>query len=45
MDIDNIMQLLPHRFPMLLVDNVEELEAMEYAKGIKAVTYDDSQQA
>ena len=39
--IDGIMELLPHRFPMLLVDNVEELEVMEHAKGIKAVTYNE----
>lgn len=41
LDINNIMELLPHRFPMLLVDSVEEFEAMEYARGIKSVTYNE----
>ena len=41
LNIDKIMDILPHRFPMLLVDEVNELEPMEYAKGIKAVTYNE----
>jgi 3-hydroxyacyl-[acyl-carrier-protein] dehydratase len=35
------MELLPHRFPMLLVDVVEELKPGEYAKGYKCVTYNE----
>lgn len=41
MDISEIMELLPHRFPMLLVDKVETIEAGEYATGYKYVTYNE----
>ena len=37
MDIDAIRQILPHRYPMLLVDRIEELED-ERVVGIKNVT-------
>jgi 3-hydroxyacyl-[acyl-carrier-protein] dehydratase len=37
MNIDEIRQILPHRYPMLLVDRIEELEA-ERVVGIKNVT-------
>ena len=35
------MDLLPHRFPMLLVDTVEELIPLVSAKGTKAVTINE----
>lgn len=41
LNIDDVLKLLPHRFPMLMVDEVSEIEPMEYAKGIKAVTYNE----
>lgn len=41
MDINEIMQLLPHRFPMLLVDKVETIEAGERAAGYKYITYNE----
>ena len=35
MDINEIQQLLPHRYPFLLVDRVIELQPGEKAVGIK----------
>lgn len=40
LDIQAIRELLPHRFPMLLVDRIEELEA-ERVVGIKNVTMNE----
>jgi len=40
-DIRAIMTLIPHRFPMLLVDRVEDLVPDRSAKGIKAVTINE----
>ena len=37
MDIQAIRDILPHRYPMLLVDRIEELEA-ERVVGVKNVT-------
>jgi 3-hydroxyacyl-[acyl-carrier-protein] dehydratase len=37
LDIQAIRDILPHRFPMLLVDRIEELEA-DRVVGIKNVT-------
>src|ERR1700731_5243615 len=37
LDIQAIREILPHRFPMLLVDRIEELEA-DRVGGIKNVT-------
>lgn len=36
-----IMEILPHRAPFLLVDRIEELESGKRAVGIKAVTYNE----
>jgi len=36
-DIVGIMEMIPHRYPFLLIDKVTELEA-EQAVGIKNVT-------
>lgn len=38
MDINEIMELLPHRYPFLLVDRIIELEPGKRAVGIKNVT-------
>ena len=35
---NQIMEILPHRYPMLLVDRIDELEPGVRAKGIKCVT-------
>lgn len=38
MDIKEIMQVLPHRYPLLLVDRIESLKKGEEVVGIKNVT-------
>ena len=40
MDIQQIWDILPHRYPMLLVDRIEELEE-ERVVGIKNVTINE----
>lgn len=41
LDIRKIQRILPHRFPMLLVDRVLEIQGDQRAIGIKNVTYND----
>ena len=41
LDIREIMEILPHRYPFLLVDRVTELEGCERAVGIKNVTMNE----
>jgi len=41
MNIRDIMQLLPHRYPFLLVDRVLEIEGYHRAVGIKNVTVNE----
>jgi len=41
MDVRRIMAALPHRYPMLLVDRVEELVPNERIRAIKAVTINE----
>jgi 3-hydroxyacyl-[acyl-carrier-protein] dehydratase len=38
LDIDGIKQIIPHRYPFLLIDRVEEHEPGRRAVGIKNVT-------
>ncbi|OVE77641.1 3-hydroxyacyl-[acyl-carrier-protein] dehydratase FabZ, partial [bacterium F11] len=38
MDINQIMEAIPHRYPFLLIDRVDILEEGKKAKGLKAVT-------
>lgn len=40
--IGEIMRLLPHRFPMLLVDRVLEVEPGKRAKGLKNVSMNEA---
>ncbi len=40
-DIQEILQLLPHRYPFLLVDRIVELEIGKRVVGIKNVTYNE----
>ena len=35
LDVTEIKKILPHRFPMLLVDRILDLEPMKWAVGIK----------
>jgi len=41
MDIDQIMELLPHRYPFLMIDRVEEVEPGERAVAVKCVTVNE----
>lgn len=41
MDINEIMQVLPHRYPFLLVDRIEAMEPGQRAVGIKNVTINE----
>lgn len=40
-DIMRIMQLLPHRYPFLLVDKIIEMDGDKSAVGVKNVTYNE----
>lgn len=41
MDIRSLMRILPHRYPMLLVDRVTEIESDTHIRGIKNVTINE----
>ena len=41
LDTKQIMEILPHRAPFLLVDRIDELEPGKRAVGVKAVTYNE----
>jgi len=41
MDIKEIMRILPHAYPFLLVDRIIEVEAGKRIVGIKNVTYNE----
>ena len=41
MDIKQITRILPHRFPMLLVDRVIEMDSINHAVGIKNVSMNE----
>ena len=43
MDIAGILKILPHRYPFLLVDRIQELEPGTRAVGIKNVTANEPQ--
>jgi beta-hydroxyacyl-ACP dehydratase FabZ len=38
LDVREIMTILPHRYPMLLLDRITELEPMIFARGYKNIT-------
>lgn len=40
-DITRILEMIPHRYPMLLVDRLEEIELGERAVGLKNVTFNE----
>ena len=42
-DIQRLMELLPHRYPFLLVDRIVEARGDEYGVGIKNVTANEPQ--
>ena len=41
LDIRQIQELLPHRYPFLLIDRITDLEAGKWARAIKCVTADE----
>jgi beta-hydroxyacyl-ACP dehydratase FabZ len=41
LSVKEIQEILPHRYPMLLVDRILELEPMKRAVGIKCVTVNE----
>ena len=41
MDIAKVMEFLPHRFPLLLVDRVTETDNASFIHGIKNVTINE----
>lgn len=41
MDIKEIQKIIPHRYPFILVDRIEELEPGKSAKGYKNVSIND----
>jgi len=43
MDINKIMEYLPHRYPFLLVDRILEIEVPKRIVGLKNVTFNEPQ--
>ena len=41
MDIKKILELLPHRYPFLLIDRVTDYKAGEYLDGYKNITFNE----
>lgn len=41
MNVEKILGYLPHRFPMLLVDRILEIESGKSIKGLKCVTFNE----
>ena len=41
LDIDAIQKILPHRYPFLLVDRIEEMESRKRVVGVKNVTINE----
>lgn len=42
MNVEQIMEILSVRYPMVLLDEVDELNVLESAKGHKAITYNEA---
>jgi len=40
-DIQDVLKLLPHRYPFLLVDRIRDMDGDSYGVGIKNVTYNE----
>lgn len=40
---NQIEQILPHRYPFLLVDRIEECEPGKWARGVKCVSANEMQ--
>ena len=42
LNVQEIMEIIPNRYPIMMVDKVTELEPGKYVKAIKNVTYNES---
>ncbi len=42
LDVKRIMELIPHRYPMLLIDRLKDIVPFESATGIKNVTINEN---
>jgi 3-hydroxyacyl-[acyl-carrier-protein] dehydratase len=42
LDSNQIQEIIPHRYPFLLIDRVDELDVGSRAKGIKCVTVNEA---
>ena len=40
-DLQGIMELLPHRYPMLLVDRILDFEPRQWIRGLKNITFNE----
>lgn len=40
-DIRRVMELLPHRYPLLMIDGIKEMRGTQSAIGIKNVTFNE----
>ena len=40
-DIENILEMMPHRYPFLLLDRLLKVEKDEFAIGLKNVTINE----
>jgi 3-hydroxyacyl-[acyl-carrier-protein] dehydratase len=41
LSVNDILKIIPHRYPMLLIDGIVELQEGEFAVGIKNVTFNE----
>lgn len=41
MDINGILDIMPHRFPFLLIDRILDIKVGEYVTGLKNVTFNE----
>jgi 3-hydroxymyristoyl/3-hydroxydecanoyl-(acyl carrier protein) dehydratase len=41
LDIRQILEVLPHRYPILLIDRITDLEPMVRVRGYKNITYNE----
>jgi 3-hydroxyacyl-[acyl-carrier-protein] dehydratase len=41
LDVNDIMRLLPHRYPFLMIDRLEDIRPGESAVAVKSVTYNE----
>lgn len=41
-DLQGIMDLLPHRYPMLLVDRILDFEPRQWIRGLKNISFDEA---